>query len=86
MLASMPSRRKMTSVAGKSSPVDALVQIRMGPWLDDGTLSVYLAPVTGAPGWVFLIVDDGLVAQLGVRAAGRRRVGPSAGDPGTAPN
>ena len=56
----------MTSVAGKSSPADALSQIRMAPWLDDGTLSVYLASVTGARGEAFLIVDDGLAAQLGV--------------------
>jgi hypothetical protein len=66
MLASTPSRRKMTSVAGKSSPADALAQIRMAPWLDDGTRSVYLASVTGARGEAFLIVDDGLAAQLGV--------------------
>ena len=50
MLASMPLRRKMTGVASKSSPADALAQIRMGPCPDDGTLSVYLASVTGARG------------------------------------
>jgi hypothetical protein len=38
----------------------------MAPWLDDGTLSVYLASVTGARGEAFLIVDDGLDAELGV--------------------